>query len=100
MRESSSDELCPQCTCQAERVYTPPQISPSAKAFEPHFNYGLGKEVLRKNDIKEELARIKGETGKEIVEVGSDSLGSVKQQKQKYTINQGEIDAIKAQVRG
>lgn len=98
MRNASDPECCHVCSVPAERIYTVPQISPTAKAFEAHFNYGLGKEVHSKRDISEELRRIKGETGKEIVEVGTDNLQSVKTQRKTYSIDQGELDGIKAQL--
>ena len=71
-------ELCPKCKKAMVRVLTAVQLSPKIKQFEPHFNHGLGKEVYSQRDIKEELRRIKGETGKEIVEVGTDNLQSIK----------------------
>lgn len=80
-------ELCDKCKKQMVRILTAVQLSPKIKLFEPHFNHGLGKEVHSQRDINEELRRIKGETGKEIVEVGTDNLQSVKKNYKKYTID-------------
>ena len=80
-------ELCPKCKKKMVRVLTAVRLSPRIGVFEPHFNHGLGKAVYSQRDVKEELRRIKGETGKEIVEVGTDTLQSVKKQRKKYTID-------------
>jgi putative FmdB family regulatory protein len=79
-------EICPKCQKEMIRVLTAVQLSPKIKPFEPHFNHGLGKKVHSQRDINEELRRIKGETGKEIVEVGTDNLESVKKSYKKYTL--------------
>lgn len=100
MSESSRPEKCPQCSADAVRVYLPAQISPAAKAYEPHWNYGLGKEIINKRQVKEELAKIKGETGKEIVEVGSDNLQSVKKKFKSYDFTQEEVERVKASISG
>lgn len=98
MSESGRIEHCPQCGKQAERIYSAPQISPAAKAYEPHWNYGLGKVILNKGQVKEELARIKGETGKEIVEVGTDNLSSVKPIKKSYDYTREDVERVKASI--
>ena len=92
MAEASSEEVCPKCGGVAEKVFTAPQISPTAKAFEAHFNHGLGKVVSSRRDIKNELGRIKSETGKEIVEVGTDTLQSVKKTRKSYEIPAGGLE--------
>jgi putative FmdB family regulatory protein len=96
MRESSSAELCPRCMVQAERIFTVPQLSPTAKPFEAHFNYGLGKKIHNKREIKEHLAQVKGETGRTIVEVGTDGMTSVKPSRKNYDLPEGAVDGIKA----
>lgn len=80
-------ELCEKCQKQMVRVLTAVQLSPKIKLFEPHFNHGLGRRVNSQRDINEELKKIKGETGKEIVEVGNDNLDSVKKTYKKYTVD-------------
>jgi hypothetical protein len=69
------------------RVMTPVRINTSGCQFEAHHNHAFGKVVHSKRDIQNEIARIKGETGKEIVEVGSDNLKSIKKKRKAYTID-------------
>lgn len=85
----NDSEKCPQCkrTNMNRVIMTPPKINPSGCSFEPHYNWGLGKVVKSKRDVKEELHRIKGETGKEIVEVGNDTLKSIKKKRKEYTLD-------------
>lgn len=86
-RDLNPLQECTHCGGTSERVYTPLHISPAAKAFEAHYNWGLGKKVHSKHEIKEELRRIEGDTGREIVEVGNDSLQSIKPTKKKYDVD-------------
>jgi putative FmdB family regulatory protein len=90
MAQASEPENCPQCQKEAQKIILPARISVSVCQFQAHYNWGLGKEVHKKADISEELRRIKGETGREIVEVGNDKLDSVKIQKKKYDIDLSE----------
>lgn len=88
MSESGSLELCSQCQKPMQRIIGLVQMNLStAKVFEPHFNPAFGKKMYSPHDIKEEIRRIKGETGKEIVEVGNDSLQSIKKKRQAYTLD-------------
>ena len=77
-------EYCSQCKALMDREIVPVQINTSNCQFETHFNYGLGKVVKNKNQIKDEMRRINDTTGKNIVEVGNDTLQSVKKTKKKY----------------
>lgn len=81
-------EKCPKCKVKMARILSAVRLSPRIGVFEPHFNHGLGKEVYSQRDVNEELRRIKGETGKEIVEVGNDTLQSIKKPaRKKYTLD-------------
>lgn len=97
MHESSRPEVCSNGHI-ADRIYSAPQISPTAKAYEPHWNYGLGKVILNKGQVKEELSRIKGETGKEIVEAGTDNLQSIKKKFKSYDITREDVERVKASI--
>lgn len=98
MNDGPKPEICERCFMPAEKIFQPAQISPAAKAFDAHFNYGLGKPVKSRADIHNELRRIKGETGKDVVEVGSDNLQSVKKKPHSYTITGEDIERVKAQL--
>lgn len=49
---------------------------------EGHY-HAFGKDFTSPHQLKEEIAKIKGETGKEIVEVGSDSMQTMKKTRKK-----------------
>ena len=86
LAELEEPELC-ECGLPMVRVISPIQISPSAKAFEAHHNWAFGKVMTSKRQMSEEVSRIRGETGRDIVEVGSDDLKSVKKPYKKYTVD-------------
>lgn len=70
-----------------EKIITPVQLNHSVCHFEPHYNYGLGTVVTSKRSQDEALRRLRGETGKDIVEVGNDDLKSIKPQFHKYDVD-------------
>lgn len=82
------EEKCPGCENSVlERMISRPNINTSNCSFEPGYNWGLGQKFSSKKEIKEHLARVKGETGREIVEVGNDRMTSVKKQRKEYTLD-------------
>lgn len=81
-------EMCMECEeIPMIRQMTAIRLNTSNCQYEAHYNHGLGKVLKGPNDVKEELSRIKGETGKEIVEVGNDRLDSVKFKRKEYTLD-------------
>lgn len=56
-------------------MFTPTRnLNPGAAAFKPDKYHAFGKYFGTKNELKQEISRIKGETGKDIFEVGNDSM--------------------------
>lgn len=66
------------------QISQPPGINDSVCSFEAHFNYGLGKEVHSNRQLKNEVKRLRGETGMDIQPVGTDTLGSIKKKRKSY----------------
>lgn len=87
MNDAEAAERCPQCPRFLELVISVPRVNTRNCQFDAHYNWGLGKVIRSPAGIKEELRRIKGETGKEIVEVGNDTLKSIKKQRKAYTLD-------------
>ncbi len=88
MRDSDSTEKCPKCKRRKmTRMISVPRLNTSVCTFEPDYYHAFGKKLHSKREVKEELRRIKGETGKEIVEVGNDSLKSIKKRRKAYTLD-------------
>lgn len=56
---------------------------------EPEYNHAFGKVIKNKHDLRNELTRIEGETGKKLEEVGNDSLKSI--QKPRKSVNREEV---------
>lgn len=71
------------CSCggRADKVFTKPG-GLCFGSFKEGYNKAFGKHFTTKNQLKEELARIKGETGQELVEVGNDKVSTKRQKKQ------------------
>jgi len=88
-------ENCPKCGIDMNQLFHVPQIDTSLCKFEAHFNHGLGKEIINKRQIKEELTKINATTGKNIVEIGTDNLQSVKKQKKKYDLDGMSLEDFK-----
>lgn len=81
-------EDCAECGKEMERlIVCAPQINTSNCQFQVHHNPAFGKVIHSKRQIQDEILRIKDTTGKEIVEVGNDSLQSVKKNFKKYDDN-------------
>lgn len=82
--QSHIPEKCPSCETWLRKLITVPTMS--VPQFEPAYYHAFGKEMHTRGQVKEELHRIKGETGKELVEVGNDSLSSVKPERKKVDL--------------
>ena len=62
---------CPMCGIYRERLFPfPRQVS--FGTFQEGFNQAFGKVFTTPHQLKNEISRIKGEEGKEIVEIGND----------------------------
>src|SRR6266446_5431174 len=68
-----ASEFCSHCARRMERIICF-QGKMSPDTWQPEWNYGLGKVITFRNQIKEELKRIQGEEGREIVEVGNERV--------------------------
>lgn len=70
------------CKCggAGRKVPTKP-LGIGVGTFKEGYNQAFGKSFTTKNQLKNELARIKGETGQELVEVGNDSLSNKREKK-------------------
>jgi len=93
MSEAESKEYCVTCNTESQRIFTIPSVSTAICQFQAHFNHGLGKVCESKRQMDDHVRRIRGETGKDIVEVGTDNLQSVKKQLKSYDehINLGDF---------
>ena len=54
------------------------------------YYHAFGKEFGTPHQLKEHLATIKGETGKELHEVGNDSMSSIKKPKKEYDMEKAK----------
>ena len=55
---------------------------------QPEYNPAFGKVIKNKHDLRNELARIEGETGKKLEEVGNETLNNVKKPRKKVDIEE------------
>lgn len=72
--------MCEECGHPGERVIRfKGHVSPDNR--DAYFNYGLGAVVRSKNDVRQKLAQIKGETGQEVIDVGNERIHREKPRK-------------------
>lgn len=89
--EASKSMMCRDCAQPMNRVFTVPQVSvPNESGY---FNHGLGIAVHHKSDVRDELNRIKDNTGRELVEVGNDYKSNQRNLvRREYEIPRGVLD--------
>lgn len=63
-----------------------------------YYNYGLGKVVRSKQDIRNELSRIRGETGRDLIEVGNEVIKKNKPKKIQWDNEKMISDFKKAKI--
>ena len=88
-------EQCSECGEPSNRVVRF-KGAISADAGPAYFHYGLGKVVRSKQDIRNELAKIRGETGRDLIEVGNEAIKKSKPKKAQYDMNVMTQDYKKA----
>lgn len=74
------------CTCGSEARYkfTPTtNLNAGAAAFKQEHYHAFGKGFSTKNDLKQHISRLEGQTGKRINEIGSDRMTGLKPKKTK-----------------
>lgn len=76
-------ELCEECGLPGEHVVRF-NGHMAADNYPAYYNHGLGKIVRSKRDVREELSRLKGETGREVYEVGNEKLIKTKLKKTEW----------------
>lgn len=86
---SDKEERCEICQIKAKKNFVPTSnINPGVSTFRGEYMHAFGKHFDSRRQLKNEIVKIEGETGKKIVEVGSDKLQNVK--KIRKTFNEGE----------
>jgi len=77
VKEIENKEICPHCDFPMKRLVSRP-ASIYVDNFEPEYYHAFGKEIGSKQALKNELVKIKGETGQELHQIGNDSMGTYK----------------------
>ena len=86
---SEKEERCEICSLVMKKNFVPTSnINPGAASMRGEFYHAFGKHFDTKKQVRNELRRIEGETGKKIVEVGSDKQDNVKRVRK--TFNESE----------
>lgn len=85
LSQIDDQELCTTCLTPMERVLSATNINTSTCKFEAHHNWAFGKQINSKRQLKEAQKKLSGDTGKEIIEIGTDDLKSVKKKRKAYT---------------
>lgn len=74
--QSSQLEYCPVCHFELNKVFTAPRIN-MGKGYEPSYNPAFGKVIHNKAELKDTIKKL-NDQGRDIQEVGNDSLESFK----------------------
>ena len=91
------NDPCPVCKSQMIRVeITSPR---PVKVFKEEFYSAFGKRISSQAQLKEELRKVKAETGKEYIEVGNDIGGFNGIEKKQYDAK-GAYDELKGKLNG
>lgn len=91
IRLVDQDENCAHCNVLMQMVIHPTYSNRSNCQFEPHFNYAFGKKIASKRELTEAKAMHEGETGKKLIEVGTEGMHHVKMPKKSLTLNDSEM---------
>jgi putative FmdB family regulatory protein len=83
IKDAEADEIC-ECGEGMTRYFSAPWLNTSNCIIEPQKNWGLGETFTTKNQMKEHIARYQGETGRKLIEVGSENLSSIKKGFKEY----------------
>jgi putative FmdB family regulatory protein len=72
--ENRDETVTCDCGADAKRIFSPTvNLNAGAAAFKAEKYHAFGKVFTQKSQIKEEIRKIEGETGRRIVETGNDS---------------------------
>lgn len=83
--EVDEKEVCDTCGSLMRIEITCPNMA-IPNEFKPEYYWAFGKTISSKHGLKETLREIKGETGKEIIEVGNEKP-KLKPKRKEYTID-------------
>jgi hypothetical protein len=76
-------EMCEECGIPMMRRICPP-VATRVDNFKQEHYWTFGRVVNSKQDLKNELARYKGEKGSELVEIGSEQMPKITRKKTEY----------------
>lgn len=82
-------ELCDDCQKPMERKFNFQGQLMKPGGFKEEFHPAFGKVISTRHQLNNELKKIKGETGKELVEIGNDGLNGVKPSRKR--VNKEEV---------
>jgi hypothetical protein len=83
------EERCEICMIVMKRNFVPTRnLNPGASSMRGEYQPIVGRVVHSRRELRNEIAKIEGETGKKIIEVGSDKLDTIK--KPRKTFDEGE----------
>jgi hypothetical protein len=88
--EMDNPEYC-DCGDLMNRIFNP-VIHVSTGSFKPGLNHAFGKHFSTEREQKDYLKKIKDTTGKEYVEVGTDSMSGIKKEFKKVDIREAQME--------
>jgi putative FmdB family regulatory protein len=86
--ESSLPVTCDLCDSKMNRIYTAPGVA----VFHPYYNEGLGCKIRKSKDVSDAIQKIKDETGREIIETGTEKTRIKKKPRNSYQLTREEYN--------
>jgi hypothetical protein len=80
VKDLEKEEKCPTCDFVMRRLVSKP-ASIYCDNFEPEYYHAFGKKINSKRELQNEIVRIKHETGKEVHQIGNDSMKTFKRER-------------------
>lgn len=90
-KDAERPEPCSKCGDDLQRVISAVRTNTSNCQFQSHFNYAFGKEVTNANQMKDLVRKHEGETGRKLIEVGSEKTDSMKKNAKSFKLTEDEV---------
>lgn len=89
-KDAEREEPCSKCGDDLQRVISAVRTNTSNCQFQSHFNYAFGKEVTSANQMKDLVRAHEGETGRKLIEVGTEKTDSMKKNAKSLKLTEDE----------
>lgn len=90
-KDAERSEPCSKCGDDLQRVISAVRTNTSNCQFQSHFNYAFGKEVTSATQMKDLVRKHEGETGRKLIEVGTEKTDSMKKNAKSFKLTEDDV---------